>query len=293
MGVWRHLLQKTQVFGCVEQEKSRYLILGIPLDQTTTYKPGTRFAPNAIRNAACNLEFYSMFSDRSLDHIGFIDLGDLVVSPGDLFKAFENIDMVIRGIREEYDDKYLFILGGEHTITYPIIGSLRENIDHIIVFDAHLDLRDEYLGSRYNHATVMRRIIEDYKIPITYFGVRAFSIEEIDYLRGSDLITLYSIKDLDRNTSLKLSGGNVYISIDADVLDPSYAPGVSNPEPLGLDCFQLIELLYKVLRHSGKIIGVDLVEVNPLMDINDVTSLTTAKIILEIIGFLENRTRSP
>ncbi len=283
MVVWRHLLTTAKVFGCSLDRSSKYVIVGVPLDNTTTYKPGTRFAPSRIREAACELEFYSITTNKSLEHIGFNDLGDIVVSPGDLGKCFENIEKVVKGIVEEYRANYYIFLGGEHLLTYPILKAIDRDIEHIIVFDAHLDLRNEYLGSKYNHATVMRRIYEETGKTITYFGARAFSEEELFFLENNSDIKIYSVEN---NIDEISSNTRVYISIDMDVMDPAYAPGVSNPEPLGLKPYTMLKVLEKIIQNN-KVIGIDIVEVNPLVDINDNTSLLAAKILLEIIGMLE------
>jgi len=196
MATWRHLLQKYKVFGCLENDNSKYVILGIPLDQTGTYKPGSRFAPDKIRDAACNLELYSITADLSIETIGFMDLGDIVISPGDLTESFKRIKQVIDGLLEDYPGRRYIFIGGEHLITYPVIDRLRTSIDRLIVFDAHTDLRDEYLGSRINHATYARRIIEEYKIPVTFIGVRAFSIDELDFIRENrDYVEICSVRD--------------------------------------------------------------------------------------------------
>jgi agmatinase len=292
MVTWRHLLQQTSIFGCSFDPSSKYIIVGAPLDQTVTYKPGTRFAPQRIREASCNIEFYSIFNNVSLDRVGYNDLGDIVITPGDLERVFNDIASVVRGIVEEYEEPRIFVLGGEHTITYPIVKALSDDIEHVVVFDAHTDLRDEYLGSRYNHATVFRRLYEELNIPITYIGTRAYGEEELEFIRRHrDMIRLCDIRAIYRDECKIEDYGKTYISIDMDAVDPSHAPGVSNPEPLGLTPYQLIEYLVKTLSNSREIIGVDLVEVNPLVDINDVTSILASKIIVEIIGFYEARTR--
>ncbi|RLG81028.1 MAG: agmatinase [Thermoprotei archaeon] len=289
MAPWKHLLQETCIFGCSEDRNSGYVIVGVPLDQTATYKPGARFAPTRIRDASCNIEFYAVFSERPLDNISFRDLGNVVIAPGDLERVFDSILKVAKGIFEEESIKSVFFLGGEHTITYPILRALRDRIDRVVVFDAHLDLRNKYLGSRYNHATVMRRIVEDLEIPITYIGSRAFSEEELRFAEENDLVEIYSIKHLLAKNPINLNTESVYLSIDMDVVDPSYAPGVSNPEPLGLTPLELLSVISKVMHSAKELIATDIVEVNPLVDVNDITSLLASKLVLEITGLLESR----
>jgi len=289
MVTWRHLLSKTITFGCVERADSRYLVVGVPLDQTASYKPGTRFAPTRIRDAACNIELCSLYRGISLENLGFNDLGDVVIPPGDLAKAFENIERVVKGIREEYSGKLPILLGGEHTITYPVVSTLRSDIDTLVVFDAHLDLRSEYLGSEINHATVMRRILESLNIPIVFVGVRAYSLDEINYLSSiaNGKVTVCDANNVVRGECVFRDYGRVYLSIDMDVLDPAYAPGVSNPEPFGLTPREFMHALVSVLEHAEKLVGVDVVEVNPLVDVNDITSILAAKIIIELAGYVE------
>ncbi len=285
---------KTPCFGCACSGDSKYIILGVPLDYSTTYKPGTRFAPQRIREASCNIEYYSVYTSTCFDNIRFNDLGDIVPIPGNLIGSLNNVTRVINGVREDYgDDKKLIILGGEHTITYSIMKSIGGRIDSLIIFDAHLDLRDEYLGSRINHATHLRRIVEEGLVGNIYvLGYRAVSEEELEYLRNThDHLKTYSVLELiDPSKFIReISGGlgKTYVSIDIDVLDPSYAPGTSNPESLGLEPFKLLSLIENIVRNSSSIYGFDIVEVNPMVDINDITSILASKIIFEVVGFIE------
>jgi len=279
-------LSSNKVFGCIHDPRSKYIVLGIPLEQTITYKPGTRMAPTTIRDACCNLELYSIIKRKSIEHIGYNDLGDVVVSPGDLVQTFENISRVVKGVVEEYGESIIYILGGEHLITYPVVKALDKYIDYIIVFDAHTDLRDEYLGSRINHATVFRRIIEDFGKEIIYYGVRALSRDEEKYLIDNKMVEVNYIDETSPDNVEELDG-SIYISIDMDVFDPSIAPGVGNPEPYGLDTWRFFRIIEKILSLNNNVVGLDIVETNPLNDVNDITSILAAKIILEVTGILE------
>ncbi|WP_440059941.1 agmatinase [Thermogladius sp. 4427co] len=288
--VWRHLLQKSKPFGCIEKEDSSLVFVGVPMDSTGTYRGGTRLAPDYIRDAACNIELYSLFARRSLENIGLEDLGNIVIPPGDLEHSLENIELVAKGMRDDYGDSLKIFIGGEHLISMPIVRALRDSIDTIVVFDAHLDARDEYLGSRLNHATFVRRLLEE-GFRIIHIGSRALSYEEA-LLTGSSVENL-EVYDIE-NTS-KVDGirelGSIYISLDMDVLDPSYAPGVSNPEPLGMSPRELIQLLQVIIKKSKGITGLDIVEVNPMVDPSGVTSILAAKIVLEFIGLVLARSR--
>ncbi|ADI32424.1 agmatinase [Staphylothermus hellenicus] len=290
MTTWKHLLEETCAFACVRDENSKYIVVGIPLDSTTTYKPGTRMAPNKIREVSCNIEYYSLLENLSLERIGFNDLGNIVMAPGFLRENIDRIKNVVRGIREEYPSKTYVFLGGEHLITYPIIHELANTIDTLIIFDAHLDLRDDYLGSKLNHATHLRRILEETDIPIIHFGARAISEEELGFVQKQSNITLFSPLNLDDYQQIIDDNlGNIYISIDIDAIDPAYAPGTSNPEALGLHPIDLLRIIRNIARNARQVIGFDIVEVNPLVDINDITSILASKIVFEIIGMIEKK----
>lgn len=289
MTTWKHLLVKTICFSCFEKNDSKYTIVGIPLDQTYTYRSGSKYAPDYIRRISCELEFYSYLSSVSLEYLGYKDYGNILISPGDLGKSFENIKRVVRGIVEETSsDRKFFIIGGEHLITYPVFKVLGNEVDQLIVFDAHLDMRDSYMESEYNHSTVLRRIFEEYSIPVIYIGARSFSSEEIDFAdRNRDLVKICTPMDIEKDNCSIDRLGNIYISIDMDVLDPVYAPGVSNPEPIGLTLLQFLKYIYRVVSSSSKVIAIDLVEVNPLFDSSEITGVNAAKILFELTGLFE------
>lgn len=286
---WQALLVPP-VFGCISNERSPVAILGVPLDTTATYRPGTRFAPSRIREAACNLELYSLLADLSLETLGYKDYGDLNLPPGSVEKSLEHVKIAIKNIREEHEH-FLIILGGEHLLTYPALQAFKEAVDTVVVFDAHLDCRDEYLGSRLNHATFLRRVAES-GFRVIHFGSRAYSSEEMDFAKGSG-IEVYNVFRV-KNESVKISDlGHVYISIDVDVFDPSIAPGVSNPEPFGLDLETFAKLLVNVFENSREVVAADIVEVNPLVDNSNITSILAAKIGIELTGLYMRKTRLP
>lgn len=282
---WKTQLSKTS-FACIEDENSPIAILGIPLDHTNTYRPGTRYAPQRIRETACNLELYSLLAEITLEDIGFRDYGDLSLPPGDVSRSIDIIKSIVRNVINEHRGLVVF-LGGEHLLTYPVIQVLREKIDTLVVFDAHLDMREEYMGSRLNHATFLRYIVEE-GVKTIHIGSRAYSKGELEFTESREITvinTLETPRGVDRLGDL----GRIYISIDMDVFDPSIAPGVSNPEPLGLSHMVFVSILNQLLSKSSGIVGVDVVEVNPLVDHSDITSLLAAKLVIEITGiYLRN-----
>ena len=280
---WRAVFQRP-VFGCVEEEHSPLNVIGAPLDYTGTYRPGTRFAPLSIREASCNIELYSITADLFLEDVGFRDHYDVLLPPGDTERAARYIELGLRGVLEETNSGLIIILGGEHLLTYFSVKQLINNIDTLIVFDAHLDTRDEYLGSKLNHATFLRRLLEAYSdLNIVHIGSRAYSKEELDFAKKSK-IKLYNILASLRGDIKLEEMGRVYISVDMDVFDPAYAPGVQNPEPLGIDFKTFISILDRIREKSPRVVGVDIVEVNPLVDASNITSILAAKVALELAG---------
>jgi agmatinase len=267
-------------------ENSRFVILGAPYDSTTTYRPGTRFAPSSIREASINIETFCNLAKEYLEHINFYDAGDLDVIGLDIHECLRRVSVAVEDIHAS--GRYPVIIGGEHTITYAPIRSIRPDL--IMVFDAHLDLRDEYPhGMKISHATVMRRIYEDLAIKnIVYIGSRAWSKEEHEFSKkiNAKVFDVFWIRKNMREVidSLKLlikKSEKYYISFDMDVIDPSHAPGVSNPEPNGLYTYEIFSILNDIV--GEKLAGFDLVEVCPSYD-NGITSILAAKILQETIA---------
>ena len=269
------------------REKTLVSFIGVPFDSTTTYKPGSRFGPDHVRIASRNIELYSLRNQIDLEVHGIYDEGDIATVPGDVEKTLDRVEKVAREISS---DKRLYIfMGGEHTITYGLVkGFYRKNLG-LLVFDAHLDLRDEYLGLRYSHATVMKRVSELLGSgSIFYIGVRAVSREELNEAArlAHEYITMHSLKRIGLREVIKRflrwseRFDYIYVSIDIDALDPSVAPGVGTPEPEGLSSWEFLELLNDVL--SSKVVGVDIVEYNPLNDPSEITAMLISRIIVEI-----------
>lgn len=269
-------------------EESKYVFFGVPYDLTSTYRIGSRYAPKAIREASNMIEVYSFRSSLNPLEIKFSDIGDLNIVYN-LRKNLDNTRKIVDTIHK--DEKIPILIGGEHTFTYSMIDYKIEDLA-LIVFDAHLDLRNEYLEEKWCHATFMRRIIENFpKIKIVYLGIRAIDIEELEYLKklGIPYFTSYNIYEniLEVKNFLKKFLENikkVHVSIDMDVLDPCYAPAVGNPEPDGITYMQLLDLLGNIINE--KIISLDLVEVSPIWD-NGQTSIQAAKILIEALCFIE------
>ncbi|MGC9071983.1 MAG: agmatinase [Acidilobus sp.] len=284
-----YITHSTHRFAGIEgNEKSKYRIVGVPFDSTTSYRPGTRFAPDYIRQAASALESNSYFlKDVYLEDAAPYDEGDVVVSIGDAVETLSRVQAVV----EEVSGRGIpVLLGGEHTITLGAYRALAHLRPCLVVFDAHLDLRDEYLGLKVGHATFMRRLVEKAPPPrIFYLGSRAFSREELEATRrlnvsiraAQDFLSLGPVNVASSVISELRECDSIYISVDMDVFDPAFAPGVGNPEPLGLTPLDVLTVINRVV--DERLAGADVVEVSPPYDTGGVTSALAAKALLEII----------
>jgi agmatinase len=267
---------------------AEYVVVGVPFDVTSSYRPGSRFAPAAIREASLNIEEYSFRTGVDLEELKICDAGDLHVV-NDTQETLRRMELVTKEILE--NSKIPVFLGGEHTITLGAVKGAGDGLA-VLCFDAHLDLRDEYMGQSVCHATVMRRISETSEAPkIVMVGTRAVCKEELEYAekQGIRYVTSQKIMQMGVEAALKeinsfLSGcGKVYLTIDMDVLDPAYAPAVQTPEPEGLSTSILLEMLFRTL--GKQIAALDIVEVTPHYD-SGVTSIQAAKIIGEALTYI-------
>ena len=258
------------------------IFLGIPLDLTVSFRPGTRFAPQEVRMYSYVLEDYSLSVGGSLQKTAFADIGDVDLPFGNLKRSFEVIEDLIGDIVG--DGKKFLAVGGEHLITYPVIKGVIREIENIVVLqvDAHMDTRDSYEGEAFSHATVIRRIAELIGPERIYqAGIRSATREE--YLWARDNTHLYP-HDVLRNVGTlvkELKGKKVYLSIDIDVVDPAYAPGVGTPEPGGITSMELFDFLYSL--KEVEFIGGDIVEISPPYDREGITSLLGARIARDLI----------
>lgn len=265
-------------------EKASYGIIGVPFDSTTTYQPGARFGPLFVREASYNFERYNLILNKTLD-ARLYDFGNLEAVPGNFQETCLRLESVISSFKES--NIIPLAIGGEHTISYSILKALDVPDVTVLHLDAHMDLRDDYMGEKFSHATVMRRICELNPSRIIQMGVRSASEEETIFARENriEYHTSPEIKDKleGMESIIKEITGPVYVTLDLDVLDPAYAPSVGTPTPGGLDPFELEKLIFSL---KGKnVIGFDLVETSST-SIGDITSLNAAKIILDFL-FLE------
>lgn len=291
-----YLISNPLSFGGFQAPPSKtfFSLIGAPYDGTSTYRPGSRFGPRAIREASIEIETYSLRADLDFADVMVYDEGDVDVVHGDLTETLKRIEVVTRELIVA--NRLPIIIGGEHTITYGAVKAFGDVA--VLAFDAHMDMRDHYPhGQRYSHATVLRRISElmgPKKLLVA--GLRAFCKEEYEYMKQRKIfyITSNEIIEGGKNQIANMIKENfeefskVYISIDLDVLDPAYAPGVGNPEPEGLNIKTFLDILSNVT--DRKVCGFDVVELTPPYD-NGVAAIQAAKIIFELCCFIHQAKR--
>jgi len=272
-------------------DKSSFVFFGVPYDKTSTYKAGSKFAPGALRDISANMELYSVRSGVDLEKVAVHDWGDVDIVE-DLVETLGRVKSVCSELIDA--KKIPVMVGGEHSITKAAADALPEDTC-LVSFDAHLDLRDEFLGEKLSHATFMRRVSErlgsDHLMEI---GIRAFSKPELDFTRKSG-VTIITPQDLRKEglqkTAQRIKGflsrfSHSYVTVDIDVLDPAFAPGVGNPEPDGLSTDELLTLVEATMEKNT--VGFDLVEVSPQLDSGQ-TAAVGVKVIFEAIAALSTR----
>ena len=259
------------------------IVFGVPFDSTHSYKPGTRFGPDAIRDAFNNIEIFHPQFQLDLESTNIEDLGNTKPT----VVAEEMLEMVQKITTELLQrNKQLIILGGEHLITLGTYMSFPKETGYL-VFDAHYDLRNEYADIKLSHASYLRRIVEKRGAEnIVHIGARAFVKEELAFLTENKITTI-SDKDIRDGNGPQLikdaisTFDKIYTSYDLDVLDPAFAPGVGNPESVGITSRELFDMMHSL--GDKQIIGVDIVELNPTHD-NGATASLAAKIMSTMLA---------
>lgn len=277
-----HNIYTTQQFiGCTHNfEDGDVIIFGAPFDGTTSYRPGTRFAPSTIRPDSYGLETYSPYLDLDLEDYKISDIGDVDLPFGNPPKALAEINAVAKEILA--NNKKPLMIGGEHLVSLPVIEALYEKYPdlHIIHLDAHTDLREEYLGEKLSHASVLRRawdLIGDGRI--YQFGIRSGMKEEFEWAKSHTYLHPFDTDTL-VETIESLKGKPIYFTLDLDVLDPSIFAGTGTPEPGGITMKELLEAL-KALKNVN-LVGADVVELAPHYDASGVSTAVACKVIREI-----------
>ena len=264
------------------------VLFSAPFDGTTSFRPGTRFAGSAIRRDSFGLETYSPYQDADLADCKVFDSGDLELPIGEAEASLRVIKKRAATILK--DGKLPFMIGGEHLVTLGAFRAVAEKYPnvHIIHFDAHADLRDDYLGVKLSHACVLRRcydIVGDGKI--FQFGIRSGDRSEFIWGKGRVTTRLFDFEGLDDTLDM-LYGKPVYFTLDLDVLDPSCFPGTGTPEPGG-DAFDSLRRAPPPVGKWANIVGCDVNELSPHYDQSGISTAAACKIIREMLIALENK----
>lgn len=280
-------IERNAFIGCdCEYEAAKTVIFGAPFDSTTSYRPGTRFGSKAIRSESFGIETYSPYQDKDLLDYSIFDAGDPELCIGNVDTALAQIEELTAEILA--DGKRPFMLGGEHSVTLGAVTAVYNKYKdlYIIQFDAHADLRDDYLGVKKSHACVMRRCWEMVGDGHIYqFGIRSGEREEFKFAAEHTKMNKFNLDGIEKAVT-ELKGKNVYLTIDMDVMDPSIFPGTGTPEAGGV---QFIELLEAVLKLKGlNIVGADINELSPQYDPSGVSTAVACKLLRELLLMLED-----
>ena len=259
-----------------DYNSSDIVMLGLPFDGTVSYRSGSRFAPEQIRLASWGLEDYSPRFDRHLEDVNFHDAGDLEFPLGNTYKS---LDLIEKNVEEIYrDGKKVFAIGGEHLVTLPEIKAVSKFYKDFAVvhFDAHTDLREEYLGEEMSHSAVIRHVSKIVGAEnIKQIGIRSGMKEEWGFMKEHNtLISKYSELDVFKDKK-------IFVTVDLDVLDPSVLPGTGTPESGGMQFNELIGWFEYLKKFD--IIGADVVELAPDYDASGVSTAVAAKVIRELL----------
>ena len=264
-----------------EYSDASIVVFGAPYDGTASYRPGSRFGPEAIRSNMDGFETYSPYQDKDMADYAFCDVGDIIFPFGNTQKVLSMIKSETKSILE--DCKKTVVLGGEHLISLPVIESYIEKYPdmHIVHFDAHADLRDDYLGEKLSHATVMRRTYEKLGSgKLWQFGIRSGTKDEFEFAREHTHMCRFELCKMEKAVKA-IDGAPVYVTIDLDVLDPSVFRGTGTPEPGGVMFTELLEALLDM--EGMNIVGADIVELAPDYDGSGASTAAACKVLREML----------
>lgn len=270
--------------GCdSEYEDAKIVLFGAPFDSTTSFRPGARFGSAAIRHESFGLETYSPYQDKDLTDYKIFDSGDIELCFGSAESALNDIEERATTILN--DKKLPILIGGEHLVTLGAVRAVAKKYPdmHIIHFDAHADLRQNYLGAELSHASVMRRCYEILgEGRIHQFCIRSGDKEEFEFAKLHTDMHKFSFEGLKELVKeLSESKNPVYVSIDLDCLDPSIFPGTGTPEAGGVSFNELLSAIFEVSKLN--IVGADINELSPMLDSSGASTATACKVLRELI----------
>ncbi|HHW06443.1 MAG TPA: agmatinase [Clostridia bacterium] len=265
-----------------------FVLFGVPMDFTVSFQPGSRFGPQAIRNVSEGLEEYSFYQHRSLEEVRFFDAGDVDLPFGNVKASLARIEAVAQACHG--DRKIPIALGGEHLVTLPLVQGAKAFFPDLAVFhfDAHADLRQDYLGEELSHATVMYQVAGLVGPENVYqFGIRSGTAEEYSFGKNNTNFFAHRVLEPLRGVVADWDGRPVYVTVDIDVVDPAFAPGTGTPEPGGCSSQEILEALLLVMKLP--VVALDIVEVLPDKDVSQRTALLAAKLVREALIGLQLR----
>lgn len=273
-----------ETFLCCDNEfeEAKTVLFGAPFDSTTSYRPGSRFGSAAIRRESYGIESYSPYQDKDLEDMAVFDSGDIELPLGDASLSLQQIEERAGAILDA--GKRPFLLGGEHLVTLGAFRAVHQRFPevNILHFDAHADLRDDYLGVKLSHACVLRRCWEltgDGKI--FQFGIRSGDREEFRW--GKDHVTTHKFDLVGLEETLdRLGDAPLYFTLDLDVLDPSVFPGTGTPEPGGIS-FDELRKAVTLVCGKANVIACDVNELSPPCDQSGVSTMVACKIVREML----------
>ena len=276
-----------------DPKKARYAVLPLPYDGTVSFQTGTRNGPRAIISASQQVELFDEEYAKEFTAAGVMTCEPVAPEMAGPKEMHESVYQAAKQVVAKR--KFLIALGGEHSLTSGLVRAVKEKHKKLSVLqiDAHADLREEYEGTPYSHASVMRRVVE-MGVPVVAVGIRNYSLEEHKFMKKAGIEPI-SVRELRMNVDwiqevMERLTDNVYVTIDIDGFDPAYAPGTGTPEPGGMDWFQVTDLLRATAMFKN-IVAADVVEVLPLPG-NAQTEFLAAKLIYKLIAHIEaNRRR--
>lgn len=271
-------------------EDAKVILYGMPMDWTVSYRPGSRFGPNRIREVSIGLEEYSPYLDRELHEVSFFDAGDIPLPFGNAQKSLDLIEEYVDSILEK--GKFPLGMGGEHLVSWPVFRAMYKKYPDlaIIHMDAHTDLREEYEGEPLSHSTPIRKVAGLIGPENVFsFGIRSGMKEEFEWAKEAGMhISKFEVLEPLKQVLPKLKGRPVYVTIDIDVLDPAHAPGTGTVDAGGITSKELLASIHAIAGSDVKVVGADLVEVAPVYDHSDQTANTASKLLREmLLGFVK------
>ncbi len=273
-------------------ELASVVVMGLPMDWTASFQPGSRFGPSRIREASYGLETYSPVLDRDLEEHRVGDLGDLELPIGNVSASLDAIRAAASAVLAR--GQRWVALGGEHLVALPLIEAALERWPDLVVVhvDAHTDLREAYLGQPLSHATVLRRVAERCQAgSVHQFGIRSGTRQEFQWAAAHTHLHVRQVAEPLAAALPEFGSRPVYLTLDVDVIDPAYLPGTGTPEPGGItpdEAFSAIHLLSGV-----RLVGADVVETMPAADISQRTALLAAKLVRELLLVMAGAPTAP